>query len=144
MYCAWYYATIHVMLTIPRFQSKEAIVDYLKLSSRLVTEVLDFLVSVGLATKAGNKFVTGSAKIHLGKDSPLISKHHANWRMAAIRSFESEVADDLHFSSVFTLTEKDADQVRRILLNAIENSVSLIKEAKEDMTMAMTMDFFKI
>ncbi len=143
-YSAWYFAAIHVMLTIPRFQSKEAIASYLKISPKLVTEVIDFLILVGLATKTGNKFVTGSAKIHLEKDSPLVSKHHTNWRMAAIRSFENESTDNLHFSSVFTLTERDSDQIRNILLKAIENSVSVIKEAKEEITMAMTMDFFRL
>lgn len=143
-YSAWYYAAIHVMLTISRFQTKEAIAAYLKISPKLVTEALDFLTSVGLATKTGSKFITGSAKIHLEKDSPLISKHHTNWRMAAIRSFENEDSENLHFSSVFTLTEKDADQIRNVLLKAIENSVSVIKEAKEEVTMAMTMDFFKL
>lgn len=132
------------MLTIPRFQSKEAIATYLKMSPKLVTEVLDFLILVGLAIKSGGKFLTGSAKIHLEKDSPLISKHHTNWRMVAIRSFENEESDNLHFSSVFTLTEKDADQIRSILLGAIEKSVAVVTEAKEEITMSMTMDFFKL
>jgi uncharacterized protein (TIGR02147 family) len=143
-YSAWYYAAVHVLLTIPRFQNKDLISTYLKISPKLTTEVLDFLMSVGLAVKSGNKFVAGSAKIHLEKSSPLISKHHTNWRMLAIRSFENEVDDDLHFSSVFTLTEKDASQIRDILLKSIEHSVSIIKDAKEDVAMAMTLDFFKI
>lgn len=143
-YSAWYYAAIHVMLTISSFQTKEAIATYLKINPKLVKEVLDFLISVRLASKSGNKYITGSAKIHLEKDSPLISKHHTNWRMAAIRSFENDNVDNLHFSSVFTLTEKDAEQIRNILLKAIENGVEVIKQAEEEITMAMTVDFFKI
>jgi hypothetical protein len=143
-YSAWYFATIHVMLTIPQFQTKESIANHLKISPKLVTEVLEFLISVNLAVKSGTKFSTGSTQIHLEKDSPLISKHHTNWRMAAIRSFENEADEDLHFSSVFTLTEKDAHKIREILVTSIENTVSIVKDAKEESTMAMTLDFFKV
>ena len=143
-YSAWYYAAIHVMLTIPEFQSKEAISNYLKISPQVVSKVFAFLIEVGLVAQNGNKFISGETKIHLEKNSPLISKHHTNWRMYAIRSFDNESENDLHFSSVFTLTEKDADQIRDILLGAIEQSVSVIKDAKEEQTMAMTLDFFKV
>ena len=132
------------MLTIPRYHTKEAIAEYLKINIKIVSEVLDFLVSVGLASRSGNKFTTGASKIHLEKDSPLISKHHTNWRIAAIKSFENEVAEDLHFSSVFTLSEKDAHGIRSSLLKTIENAVGVIKDSKEESTMAMTMDLFKI
>lgn len=132
------------MLTIPRFQTKESISDYLHINTKIISEVLDFLISVGLATQSGNKFTSGSTKIHLEKQSALISKHHTNWRIAAIRSLENEFADDLHFSSVFTLSEKDAQNIRTQLLRAIESTVNTIKDSKEESIMAMTVDFFKI
>lgn len=143
-YSAWYFASIHMMLTIPRFQNKEAIASYLKLNIKTVSTVIDFLISVGLVTKSGSKLSTGSNQIHLEKNSPLISKHHTNWRIAAIKSCENEVEDDLHFSSVFTLTEEDAHKIRSILVKSIEESVNIIKDAKEENIMAMTLDFFKV
>lgn len=143
-YSAWYYAAIHVMLTIPKFQTKESLSSYLRISPQHISEVLDFLISVGLAAKSGNSFTSGNRKIHLEKDSPLISKHHTNWRMQSMKSFEEESKKDLHFSSVFTLTEKEAHQIRELLTKSIENSVSLIKEAEDEIPMVMAVDFFEL
>ncbi len=143
-YSAWYFAAIHVMLTIPKFQSADAISHYLRIDLKIVSDVLDFLVSLGLAIRSGSKFKIGTSQIHLEKDSPLISKHHSNWRIAAINSFEKARENDLHFSSVFTISEKDFQKIREQLVEAIEKSVSIIKDSTEEATIAMTMDFFRI
>jgi uncharacterized protein (TIGR02147 family) len=143
-YSAWYFAAIHVMLTIPKFQTADAISHYLRIELKIVSEVLEFLVSLGLAVRHGSKFKIGTSQIHLEKDSPLISKHHSNWRIAAINSFEKGRDDDLHFSSVVTISEKDFHRIRAQLIEAIEGAVVVIKASSEEVTVAMTMDLFKI
>jgi hypothetical protein len=143
-YSAWYYAAIHMMLTIPRFQSKDEIAAYLKLSPKIVSQTLEFLVSVGLAIKNSGGYSIGKNRLHLERESPLISKHHMNWRMAAMRSIENDREEDLHYSSVFTLTTEDADQIRGVLVKAVERSVAVIKEAKEEIPFAMVIDLFRI
>lgn len=143
-YSAWYYAAIHVMLTIPQFQHKDSLVKYLKISPQIVNEVLEFLLSVGLAVKKGSLYTVGTSQIHLERNSPLISKHHTNWRLQAIRSLENEYDEDLHYSSVFTLTENDAHRIRSMLVKEIEAAVTIIKESKEEITTALVVDFYKI
>lgn len=143
-YGAWYYAAIHVALTIPALTTREALCHYFRLSSKTVTDVLEFLASVGLATQSGVRYQIGTQQIHLEKDSPLISKHHTNWRMQAMRALEQMKLDELHFSSVFTLTEQDALKIREILVEAIESSVGIIKVAKEEKLFSMTLDLFEV
>ncbi len=143
-YSAWYYAAIHVMLTIPKFQVKENLAHYLRLKPKTVNDVLEFLVSVGLAAKNGAKFQVGTVRIHLEKDSPLIYSHHTNWRMLAIRSLENALEEDLHFSAVFTLSEQDIYEIRRLLLKSIQKLISLAKESKEEGTLALACDFFQV
>lgn len=143
-YSAWYYAAIHVALTIPALTTREALCHYFRLSSKTVTEVLEFLVSVGLATQSGVRYQIGTKQIHLEKDSPLISKHHTNWRMQAVRALEQMKFDELHFSSVFTLTDQDAQNIREILVKAIESAVGIVKVAKEEKLFAMALDLFEV
>lgn len=144
-YSAWYYAAIHVALSIPELQTKNAIAQRLQLPAPLVSSALDFLVSVGLAREAANgRFQIGTTRIHLGQDSPTLSRHHANWRMRAIDSFDRMVADDLHYSSAVTLSAADAQTIKSILLNALERTEAILGPSKEEEIYCLSMDFFRV
>lgn len=143
-YSAWYYAAIHVLTTLPHARTKEAIARFLDLPLQKVAEIADFLLSVGLVESGENGFRIGKSQIHLEKDSPLISKHHANWRIQALRSLDHARAEDLHFSSVFTISKTDREKIRTILVQSLESSVNLIKTSKEERICAMTLDFFDL
>jgi uncharacterized protein (TIGR02147 family) len=143
-YSTWHYAAIHVLLSVPRFQSPSAIAERLKLPFAMVSDCLEFLVSIGLAARQGENFRIGEKRIHLPSGSPLISKHHINWRMKAIQSFELPASNDLHYSSVISLSEKDARQIRSILLDSIEKAEPILKQSNEEAIFGMSMDFFRI
>jgi uncharacterized protein (TIGR02147 family) len=143
-YSSWIYAAIHVLLSVPKFQTRIAVADHLRLSPALVSECLDFLVSLGLATRQGEQFKIGTARIHLGQDSPLISKHHTNWRMKAIQSLDAPPKGDLHYSSVISLAENDAKRVRGMLLEVLEKTEPILKDSKEEAVFSMCIDLFRI
>ncbi len=145
-YSSWIYGIIHVILTIPELQNAEAISKYLGLSVRRVGEILDFLVSVGLAIKAeNNRYDIGTARIHLGSDSPLISKFHTNWRVKAIQSLEKESAsDDLHYSSAITVSKEDAIKIKSILIKYIQEIKLIVRDSSAEVPFCFNIDFFKI
>jgi uncharacterized protein (TIGR02147 family) len=47
-YSSWFYGAVHVMLTIPEFQTKESISRYLGLSLKKTNEILEFLAVLTL------------------------------------------------------------------------------------------------
>lgn len=143
-YSSWQYAAVHMLLTIPGFRTPSKISKRLTLPLPRVHEILSFLVSVGLAQRSGEDFIPGVSQIFLEKFSPLISKHHSNWRLKAMASLDDNHPDAIHFSSVFTLTEEAIQKVRAILTQAIEDSVDIVKEAKEEKMIAVTLDLFEI
>lgn len=142
-YSQWYYSAIHVMLTIPEFQSKEKMAKYLRMSESRVAEVLEFLTSVGLATKTQGKYKIGTTRIHLPADSPMISKHHTNWRLNAIRSMERESLDDTHYSSVVTLSRADVMVIRSKIIEFIQEIKVIIRDSKEEEVHSFCLDFFR-
>lgn len=145
-YSSWVYGAIHVMLTIERFQSREALSRYLGISSKRVGEILEFLISIGLAVQKENgRFGVGTARIHLGNDSPMISKFHTNWRMRAIRSLEEENANqDLHYSSAITISEGDMSRIKSLLVKYIEEIKAIISDSKEEGLHCFSLDFFRL
>lgn len=143
-YSAWYYAAIHVMLSIPEFGDKEKIAHYLRLPLARVTEVLEFLAANGLATSDGARFRIGSARIHLGRESPMLAKHHVNWRTRVLQSIDQAKPEDLHYSSVLTLSAKDAPRIRSILLQALETCEPVVTASPEEGVYCMAVDFFGV
>ena len=143
-YSAWYFAAIHVLVSIPRFQSPKAIANELSLSAKHVQEALQFLVRTQMIEEAPGGYRLGTTRIHLGADSPAISKHHTNWRLQAIRSLEQGRSEDMHYSSVVTISVKDALRIREMLVKAIENAKGVIKDSPEEELRALCLDFFKV
>jgi uncharacterized protein (TIGR02147 family) len=143
-YSSWQSGAAHVLLSSPKFNSRDAIAEKLKLPSARVDEILAFLVRAGLAEKKHQKFAIGRSLIHLDKKSPLISRHHANWRMRAIQSLDDGEADELHYSSVFSLAKSDVPKVREIFAQALTEALKIISKSPEETIASICLDVFRI
>lgn len=143
-YSSWIFAAIHIAVTISDLQTREALADYLGLPIKKVTAALEFLVSTGLVTQNGAKFVAGESHIRLGRNSQNIGKHHSNWRIQALESLDREEIEDLHYSGVVSLSKADVPRIKNILLEAIGQCQSVIKDSKEEELCGFTCDFFSL
>ncbi|MFL5812438.1 MAG: TIGR02147 family protein [Bdellovibrionia bacterium] len=143
-YSSWYYAGIHVAVAIPALQTREALVRALGLPVSRVTQVLEFLVSRGLVQESKGRYSTGNTRIHLESDSPMIAKHHVNWRMQALQAVEKESADELHYSSVITASEGDIPRIREVLVKAIEQIREIVRPSQDETLYCYTLDLFSV
>jgi len=142
-YSHWSYCCIHMLVSIPEFNTVDNIARKLNLSKSMVTKVLNFLVDKELISKNQEKHSVGEARIHLKKDSPLIKCHHQNFRVKAINSLEAENDFDLHYSSVMTLSKDDILKIRNLILEFIsKKDVILLPSLNEDI-ICMNLDLFK-
>lgn len=143
-YSKWYYAAIHVLVTIPGKKSKESISSYLNLEMSTVNEAIEFLESCGLITNTKTGYETGMTKVFLKGDSPFIVQHHHNWRLSAMNDIINPKKENLHFSSVYTLSEKDFVKIREQLLENIQQVWSIVQPSKEEKLCALNLDFFEL
>ncbi len=146
-YSAWYYSAIHVATSVPDYQTRDALSAALGLAPGLVSECLEFLVECGLVIEKKGRFLIGPVRIHLGADSPMISKLHANWRLQALQSLERPVSSsamDLHYSTVLTLSHSDVTRVRETLLRAIDETERIFRPAAEEVVYCVGMDWFRV
>jgi uncharacterized protein (TIGR02147 family) len=142
-FSSWHYAGVHVALTVPALRTRDAIAAYLGLPAARVAEVLDTLVSMGLARRERDgSYATGEARLHLGHDSPLIERHHSNWRLQAIRALDRRRAGDQHYSSVVTISREDALRIREDLVAAIEKVKKSVKDSPAEEIYCFSLDFF--
>lgn len=143
-YSSWHYSAVHILVTIKSFRSTEAIAKKLNLTKDKTNEILHFLTGTGLLTKDGNYYTTGTARLHLSKDSSHIQKHHTNWRIRAINSIDMNLPGDLHFSNVVSMGEKDIVKIRELFIKTIAEAREIIKNSPEEKLQSICVDFFEI
>lgn len=145
-YGGWQYACVHVIVTVPGLRTRDAIAAYLGLSPARVGEVLDFLESRGLiALGSDGAYGVGSLHLHLGDDSPYIQRHHSNWRVKAIQSFDRRARpDELHYSAVVTVSREDAVRVKERLMQVLQENVRTISASPGEVAFCHVMDWFEV
>lgn len=141
-YSSWHYGAIHVLVSVPGCHTERGLSEYLGLPVERVAEILQFLVGVGLVVRKSGHYEIGTSHIHLEHDSPVISKHHTNWRLQSIQSLDRISKQDLHYSSVITASKKDADEIRSVLVKAIEEVRAIVKGSKDEEGFCYSIDFF--
>lgn len=142
-YSTWYYCAVHMALAVPEMQDVRLIAQRFHLSENTVADVIQFLESSGLIEKKNGRYLFTKMKIHLGRDSDFIQRHHINWRSQTLQSVEKNLAHDLHFSSVFALSKSDFETVKEIFINAIEFANKVIDTSDSQEVCAIALDVFR-
>lgn len=141
----WFISAVHIAATIPRLKTREAIREALGLDASLVKEALEFLVGKGLIEEKDGLLRPGSTRIFVGKDSPILKMHHANWRQKAVQALDRAAVDEnVHFTAVYSLSAADAARIRERLIREIEAVRKVIAPSPEEELHAFTVDFFRL
>lgn len=119
-YSNWYYNAVCVLCSIPKFQSSESIASCLGLPRKLVNQVIEFLLSCDLCIRLNGAIIPGPKYTHLEATSPLISRHHANWRIKSMERHPKQTSAELSYSSAVTVSVADAKKNREALLTAVK------------------------
>lgn len=144
-YSHWFITAIHLLTSMPQFQTLRELSYSLGIKEEKIQRALEEMIHFGFLTKDFDKYKSGATSIHLGSDSPLIAKHHINWRIQAIQNIEQGFdPKSLHYSSVITVAQSDIKQAREILVEAIEQIRKLVKDSKEDSLYCYNLDLFKV
>lgn len=143
-YSSWRYAALHIGVTVPALQTREALSHFFRLPLPVVTETLTFLVSCGLIEEREGRFKAVIEFVRLGNESHNIIKHHTNWRTQAIDSLDREEISDLHYSGVLSVSEKDAIVLKNKFLEFIAENASLVQKSNSETVYAMCLDLFQL
>jgi uncharacterized protein (TIGR02147 family) len=143
-YSQWYYAAVHMLVTIPEFRTPQKIAKYLRLNTALIQKTVTFLVSQNLLIEKNGELLPGSSYLHLEKNSPFIARHHSNWRLAAMDALSRDNAQEIHYSTVSTLSRKDCEHLRAHFTQVIQDYVKTVSHSKEEMMWVFNLDFFNL
>ncbi|MGZ3771606.1 MAG: TIGR02147 family protein [Bdellovibrio sp.] len=143
-YSNWLWMAIHFATSIKQFQTVSALSQRFNVSTSQVIFILEKLLALGLIVKNGDHWIFHSGEFHLPKQSPLISTHHQNWRTRAIMDAQYPNTDGIHYSAVYTLSEKDFAKLKSQILDWIKTSDSIVAKSKEEEVCCLNLDLFRL
>lgn len=142
-YSSYLCSAIHVLVSIPEFQNFSSLAKKLNMEKQELREIVFFLEKIGAVVKNGDQLNYGPQHINLDKNSHLIQQHHTNWRIQAISSLAKSKKEDLHYSSILSLSKKDAYRIKDSILMNFEENVKIITSSKEEVAFVYNFDFYE-
>ena len=143
-YSSWHYSAVRMLTSLENGVSKEEIVDRLELEKKKVTEILDFLISVGLCKIEKGKYHLGVSITHVEKSSPYYRQHHINWRLKSIQKLDRPLDEDLTFTSPASISKEDYELLREQMVKLIQDFYSTAKASEAEEVYCFNLDFFRI
>lgn len=143
-YSDWVYSAIRLSTLIPGHGDIESISKRLFLSTEKTKNVIDFLLRAGLLKIEKEKLSIGPLSTHLEAASPWIKAHHSNWRQQALNSVSQGQETSLHYSSPMTLSKKDVQKIRELLIESIKQVDRIVGPSPSEELMCLNIDWFKV
>ncbi|MES2856084.1 MAG: TIGR02147 family protein [Bdellovibrionota bacterium] len=143
-YSNWYYSGIRLASSIEGLNTVDALSNHFKLPRPRVREVLEFLVQYGLCTEKNGEYTMGGRRTHLESTSPLISRHHANWRIKAFENFEDLAPEEIFYTGPMAVSKEAMAEVRKDIANLIDRMVKTVGDSKSEELACLNIDFFKV
>jgi uncharacterized protein (TIGR02147 family) len=141
-YSNWYYSGIRLLTSIKGFNDVDSIAIAMHLPRATVKHVTEFLVAHGLCLEEKGKLSIGPRLTHLESSSPLVSRHHTNWRLRGLANQEPLSKDELMYSGPMSLSQKDMEWVRSRIVELIEDVVHRVKDSDSEKLACLNIDWF--
>jgi uncharacterized protein (TIGR02147 family) len=142
-YSNWYYSGVRLLSSVKGFNSPDTIATYFNLPLSTVNRVLEFLLQTGLCKLEDGKYKMGPRSTHLEASSPLVTRHHMNWRVKGMERMGNISSDELFLSLPASLSEKALKEIRAELVRTIERITESIDNSSEDQLACLNIDLFK-
>lgn len=143
-YSHWLYVATDMATSIPKLQSLEAMASYFALPRATLIPILEFLEKAGIVKRDGELWVNTRRQMHIGTESPFLTKHHLNWRLKAMQAIELGRKEDLHYSSVISVSSQDIEKIKKKLLDTITEIRALVKDSKDETVASYCVDLFEL
>lgn len=142
-YSQWYFSGVRILTSVPGFDSVEKVAERLGLPRSTVKRVMDFLLATELCVEEAGALRMGPQSTHLEAASPLVARHHINWRQKAIEKMHHLERDELCFTSPLSLSVGDFEKVRKLLMAAVEDTFAIVDPSPSERTAFLNIDWMR-
>jgi uncharacterized protein (TIGR02147 family) len=142
-YSSWLYSAIRVSSDIGKGITLEEVATNFRIPREKAEELLVFLTSTGLCEEKNGRYKMGEQHVHVPNESPLVVRHHTNWRLQALQSMERRERDELFFTAPMSISAADFAVIREKLNVLIKETVGIAKDSKAEQLVCFSMDFYR-
>jgi uncharacterized protein (TIGR02147 family) len=142
MFSHWTYSAVINLIACDPHLTTELLAARLKAPVSLLVQVMDFLERAGILIRTKNTWEIGPKHFHLRKDSPLVVKHHQNWRLQGFNTMPYQNETDMFYTAPMSMSEETAEQIRRELLTTIERVNKWVVPSPSKTVRCLNVDWF--
>lgn len=143
-YSNWFYTAIWAQTSIEGFQTRDALQKHFNLPRKLVNDVVGFLIETNICIEKKGKLSPGLQYTHLSADSPLLSRHHANWRIKAMERHPNLFEGEICYTSPMTLSRSDVQLVKRLIADLVTEVNKIRDPSPCEELFCLNIDWFKV
>ena len=143
-YRDWYLVAAHMLVTLGGIRGPDQVAAKLGLTIAQAKQAIDTLIKIGLLEFRSGELRATNRHLHVSDGDPLVAKHHANWRMVAGLRSHPAPATDMHYTSVYSLSEQDAEYLRDVLTQTLFKIRERVKPSPEECVVAFSLDWFRL
>ncbi len=143
-YGVWYMAAIHVLASIPQFQSAPAIATHLRLTLPLVEHALAELSELSLVTFESGRWRATGRDLHLPNESLMTPIHHLSWRQRSLMRIQEGHSDGIHYTALHALSRHDARVLHSMIRDCIMQTRKVVAPSPEEVMVCFTCDYFPV
>ncbi len=142
-YSSYLYSAVRLLTDLPQMSTEENIAVHLGVPLNLVKRVLEFLIENGLCVLKDGRIGMGPTRTHIGSSSPLVAKHHQNWRLLALQKMLAQDENEVFFTGPMTLSKTLAEEFRRELPEIIANLMKRVEPSPSETSRCLNIDWFE-
>ena len=142
-YSTWMYTGIRNLVALSRSWADHEIAEKLKVAQAQVRTVVQFLLESGLLGLTDGHYEVLAKATHLSAESPLVLKHHQNWRLRGFVKMDYRDPNDLFYTGPMSLSHTDAQKVRSWFLDLIQQINKMVVESPSETVRCLNLDWFE-
>lgn len=143
-YSDWLYPTLHMMITIPQFQTVNELVKKLNITESEILERLQFLTRSQLVKKVSEgHYIPGEARIHLKKSAAYAKTAAVMMRLHNLEKMDMNNKDDMNFSATFTMSYKSFQKMKTRFRDVIEELNHVVQAEEPESLFNLTIDLME-
>lgn len=106
--------------------------------------MLQFLVELGWVEKKNQNYFYAGGNIHIPKSSTFHSTAETTRRHLALNSIAANEDQSIHYSSVFTIDQKDFEKLQNMVGTFVQESAAVIKNSGAEELSCLCLDLFRV
>ena len=142
-YSSWIYSALRTATDISNGQTLTQLSERFGISRQRCSNMMSFLVRCGLCEETKGVYKMRDQHVHIPSQSPLVTRHHSNWRLKALVDMDDRRSDELFFTAPMSISMSDFLKIRELLNVLIKKAIDVAKESKSEDVYCLNLDFFQ-